>query len=63
MSNATKLAEILSRSKAVMQKTDENHGSTIKNTQGGNYFSSEEKYIGLYSAFILKNKNTSPPSS
>ena len=45
MSNASKLAEILSRSKAVMQKTDENHGSTIKNTQGGNSFSSEEKEI------------------
>ena len=45
MSNATKLAEILSRSKAVMHKTDENHGSTIKNTQGGNSFSSEEKEI------------------
>ena len=45
MSNANKLAEILSRSKAVMQKTDENHGSTINNRGGDNAFSSQEKEI------------------
>lgn len=45
MSNANKLAEILSRSKAVMQKTDENHGSTINNRGGDTAFSSQEKEI------------------
>ena len=43
MSSANKLADILSRSKAVMQKTDENHGTTIRNTQSNNSFSGEEK--------------------
>ena len=32
MSNANKLADILSRSKAVMQKTEQNHGSTSNGT-------------------------------
>ena len=39
------LAEILSRSKAVMQATEQNHGSTNMNSGGGNMFSSEEKEI------------------
>jgi len=43
MSN--RLAEILSRSKAVMQATEQNHGSTNMNSGGGNMFSSEEKEI------------------
>ena len=42
MSSANKLVDILSRSKAVMQKTDENHGTTIRNTQSNNSFSGEE---------------------
>ena len=56
MSSANKLADILSRSKAVMQKTDENHGSTIRNTQGNNSFSSEEKEMpNLTEGFINKH--------
>ena len=39
------LAEILSRSKAVMQATEQNHGSTNMNSSNGNMFSGEEKEI------------------
>lgn len=63
MSNANKLAEILSRSKAVMQKTDENHGSTIKNTQGSNSFSSEEKEMpNLTENYISRHSKSSTRS-
>jgi len=56
MSSANKLADILSRSKAVMQKTDENHGTTIRNTQGNNSFSSAEKEMpNLTEGFINKH--------
>lgn len=43
MSN--RLAEILSKSKAVMQATEQNHGSTNMNSSNGNMFSGEEKEI------------------
>jgi len=43
MSN--RLAEILSKSKAVMQATEQNHGSTNMSSSNGNMFSGEEKEI------------------
>ena len=43
MSN--RLAEILSKSKAVMQAAEQNHGSTNMGSSNGNMFSSEEKEI------------------
>ena len=42
MSNANKLADILSRSKAVMQKAEENHGSTSNVTTQTNTYSEKE---------------------
>ena len=43
MSN--RLAEILSKSKAVMQAAEQNHGSTNMGSSNGNMFSGEEKEI------------------
>jgi len=61
MSN--RLAEILSKSKAVMQKAEENHGSTSKNSGGGNMFSSQEKEIpNLTENYINNNRRTSTNS-
>ena len=61
MSN--RLAEILSKSKAVMQKTEENHGSTNMNSGGGNMFSSQEKEIpNLTENYINNNRKTSTNS-
>ena len=58
MSN--RLAEILSKSKAVMQKTEESHGSTSMNSGGGNMFSSQEKEIpNLTENYINNNRRTS----
>jgi len=55
MSN--RLAEILSKSKAVMQKAEENHGSTSMNSGGGNMFSSQEKEIpNLTENYINNNR-------
>jgi len=61
MSN--RLAEILSKSKAVMQKAEENHGSTNMNSGGGNMFSSQEKEIpNLTENYINNNRRTSTNS-
>jgi hypothetical protein len=61
MSN--RLAEILSKSKAVMQKAEENHGSTSMNSGGGNMFSSQEKEIpNLTENYINNNRRTSTNS-
>jgi hypothetical protein len=61
MSN--RLAEILSKSKAVMQKTEENHGTTNMNSGGGNMFSSQEKEIpNLTENYINNNRKTSTNS-
>ena len=50
------LAEILSRSKAVMQATEQNHGSTNMNNGGGNMFSSEEKEIPNLTENFINSK-------
>jgi len=61
MSN--RLAEILSKSKAVMQKAEENHGSTNMNSGDGNMFSSQEKEIpNLTENYINNNRKTSTNS-
>jgi hypothetical protein len=61
MSN--RLAEILSKSKAVMQKTEESHGTTSMNSGGGNMFSSQEKEIpNLTENYINNNRRTSTNS-
>jgi len=61
MSN--RLAEILSKSKAVMQKAEENHGSTNMNSGGGNMFSNQEKEIpNLTENYINNNRKTSTNS-
>lgn len=68
MSN--RLVEILSKSKAVMQKTEENHGSTNMNNGstnmnngGDNMFSSQEKEIpNLTENYINNNRKTSTNS-
>jgi len=54
MSN--RLAEILSKSKAVMQATEENHGSTNMNSSNGNMFSSEEKEIPNLTENFISSK-------
>ena len=54
MSN--RLAEILSKSKAVMRATEESHGSTNMNSSNGNMFSSEEKEIpNLTEKYMMEN--------
>jgi hypothetical protein len=61
MSN--RLAEILSKSKAVMQKAEENHGSTNMNSGGGNMFSNQEKEMpNLTENYINNNRKTSTNS-
>jgi hypothetical protein len=61
MSN--RLSEILSKSKAIMQKTEENHGPTNMNSGGANMFSSQEKEIpNLTENFINNNRRTSTNS-
>ena len=54
MSN--RLAEILSKSKAVMQATEQNHGSTNMNNGGGNMFSGEEKEIPNLTENFINSK-------
>ena len=52
----SKLAEILSKSKAVMQKTEQNHGSTSNINSGSNMFSTEEKEIpNLTEKYMMEN--------
>jgi hypothetical protein len=54
MSN--RLAEILSKSKAVMRATEESHGSTNMNSSNGNMFSSEEKEIPNLTENFISSK-------
>ena len=52
----SKLAEILSKSKVVMQKTEQNHGSTSNMNSGSNMFSTEEKEIpNLTEKYMMEN--------
>ena len=61
MSNANKLADILSRSKAVMQKAEENHGSTSNVTTQTNTYS-EKEIPNLTENFINKHSKGSTRS-
>lgn len=54
MSNANKLADILSRSRAVMQKAEENHGTTSNNTIPTPTYS-EKEVPNLTENFINKH--------
>lgn len=58
MSNANRLTEILSRSKAVMQVTEENYGSTSKGKQSFEYGDEEKEIPNLTENFINKHKNS-----
>ena len=61
MSNANKLADILSRSKAVMQKAEENHGSTSNATTQTNTYG-EKEIPNLTENFINKHSKGSARS-
>ena len=58
MSNANRLTEILSRSKAVMQVTEENYGSTSNGKQSFEYGDEEKEIPNLTENFINKHKNS-----
>jgi len=60
MSN--RLAEILSKSKAVMQATEQNHGSTNMNSSNSNMFSGEEKEIPNLTENFINSKSTGTKS-
>lgn len=45
MSDVNKLKDILSRSKAIMQKTEQNYGTTSNETQSFGISEGEEKEI------------------
>lgn len=60
MSNANKLADILSRSKAVMQKAEENHGTTSNATTTTTY--GEKEIPNLTENFINKHSKGSARS-
>ena len=55
MSSANKLADILSRSKAVMQKTEQNHGTTSNNTTTPTNQFGEKEMPNLTEGFINKH--------
>jgi len=55
MSNANKLADILSRSRAVMQKTEENHGKTTTNGVSTTNTYGEKEVPNLTENFINKH--------
>lgn len=58
MSDVNKLKEILSRSKAVMQKTEQNYGSTSNQKQSFSVSESVEKEMpNLTEDYITKNYN------
>jgi hypothetical protein len=58
MSDVNKLKDILSRSKAIMQKTEQNHGNTSNSTQPSGVFESVEKDMpNLTEDYISKNYN------
>jgi hypothetical protein len=61
MSNVNKLADILSRSKAVMQKTEENHGNTSNTPTTTNEYG-EKEIPNLTENFINKHSKTSTRS-
>jgi hypothetical protein len=58
MSNVNRLTEILSRSKAVMQVTEENYGSTSNGKQSFDYGDEEKEIPNLSENFINKHKNS-----
>ncbi len=62
MSNANKLADILSRSRAVMQKTEENHGKTTTNGVSTTNTYGEKEVPNLTENFINKHSKTSTRS-
>jgi len=62
MSNANKLADILSRSKAVMQKTEQNHGSTSNGTTPTTNVTGEKEIPNLTENFINKHSKGSTRS-
>lgn len=58
MSDVNKLKDILSRSKAIMQKTEQNYGTTSNSTQSFGISEGEEKDIpNLTEDYISKNYN------
>ena len=58
MSDVNKLKDILSRSKAIMQKTEQNYGTTSNSTQSFGISEGEEKDIpNLTEDYISKNNN------
>jgi hypothetical protein len=58
MSDVNKLKDILSRSKAIMQKTEQNYGTTSNETQSFGISEGEEKEIpNLTEDYISKNYN------
>ena len=58
MSDVNKLKDILSRSKAIMQKTEQNYGTTSNETQSFEISEGEEKEIpNLTENYISKNYN------
>lgn len=62
MSNANKLADILSRSRAVMQKTEESHGTTTTNGVSNTNTYGEKEVPNLTENFISKHSKTSTRS-
>ena len=62
MSNTERLKEILSRSKAIMQITEQNHGSTSNGSQSNEYSSEEKEIPNLTENFIRENQRTSSSS-
>ena len=59
MSSANKLADILSRSKAVMQKTEQNHGSTSNGATPTTNAIGEKEMPNLTEGFISKHSKGS----
>lgn len=62
MSNVNRLKDILSRSKAVMQATEQSYGTTTTNTQNNNYGSEEKEMPNLTENYIKKNQRGSSSS-
>jgi hypothetical protein len=58
MSNANRLKEILSRSKAVMQVTEQNYGSTSNGNQSFEYGNEEKEIPNLTENFINNHRNS-----
>ena len=62
MSDVNRLKEILSRSKAVMQATEQNYGKTSNSTQSSVYESEEKEIPNLTENFIRNNQRSSTKS-